>query len=68
MTTKEKTNEAFKLKALVHRLAPKMVQDQVAAYIRLLKEGECGEELEQDTCTCTWELLRGKSQQSSIHS
>ena len=39
MTSKKSSKEALKLKALVHRLAPKMVQDQVAEYIRSLKEG-----------------------------
>ena len=39
MTSKKSSKDALKLKGLVHRLAPKMVQEQVAEYIRLLKEG-----------------------------
>ena len=39
VTSKKSSADALKLKGLVHRLAPKMIQDQVAEYIRLLKEG-----------------------------
>lgn len=39
VTSKKSSKEALKLKGLVHRLAPKMIQEQVAEYIRLLKEG-----------------------------
>lgn len=39
MTSKDSSKDALKLKALVHRLAPEMIQDQVAEYIRSLKEG-----------------------------
>ena len=41
VTSKKSSKDALKLKGLVHRLAPKMIQEQVAEYIRLLKEGMC---------------------------
>lgn len=43
VTSKKSTKDALKLKGLVHRLAPAMIQDQVAEYIRQLKEGKEGD-------------------------
>ena len=40
MTSKKSSKEALTLKALVHRLAPEMVREQVGEYIRMLKEGK----------------------------
>ena len=39
VTSQKTSKEALTLKALVHQLAPKMIREQVAEYIRSLKEG-----------------------------
>ena len=39
MTVKESTSEAQRLKELVHRTAPSVIREELAEYLRCLKEG-----------------------------
>ena len=40
VTAKTHSDDAEKMKAMMHRISPAVVRDRLSAYLKLLKEGE----------------------------